>query len=650
MKLGRLCCYPMYYLNGASKIIALIIYPSQTRLQNLTSTPAVQTTTHIFTQFGITNRSHFLHTTTAQYKLSAEYIRIDCTPLLSCIRSPSSKLVCSCAQMQITSQDSAIVLSDSFGTKRLHIKPLTPTLLPKVLGSFLPLAHDVSFHHLATFPKRDYGFVTLPVAEAAMVKKKLQGNILRGEKIEIEDARPDNRKQKGIDERQEQSEAVSEPELKGRALRKRKREEGVIPGAVELPADRKVQRGWTEPKATTDAKRIEEKRENKGSKSEKPKTRSKGKASTYTDKEECLFQTTVPNGLSESDGIEKGKRNRNSRKGKNIVTVHEFANTTKHPSYLRQTANKDQRTIQEFDEEKGWVDEEGSVIEAIAKTSRKRRSGRTADTVAPEVAAMETVKLDEDEEETSSSGTSATSEDDEQSSSEPETDKIKPQTVGKVLRISVEPAVSITEPSPVTPHPLETLFKKPKPPTSENSTRSSLEINTSFSFFGGTDGDDDANRSQIENSLETPGIPALKRRGLPNLSIPVTPYSQRDMHWRSQRSAAPTPDTAAPGKGGFGDPFGMLANIHREREQDIEERGEEEDEQEDVMQGVEEGESSTVPLTELGTKPDGTAEEKESDFSKWFWENRGSNTRAWKQRKREAAKEQRNRETRKRKA
>jgi hypothetical protein len=43
-------------------------------------------------------------------------------------------------------------------------------------------------------------------------------------------------------------------------------------------------------------------------------------------------------------------------------------------------------------------------------------------------------------------------------------------------------------------------------------------------------------------------------------------------------------------------------------------------------------------------KPD----EPESEFQKWFWENRGNVNRAWKKRKRTVAKDKRQRESRKR--
>lgn len=39
-------------------------------------------------------------------------------------------------------------------------------------------------------------------------------------------------------------------------------------------------------------------------------------------------------------------------------------------------------------------------------------------------------------------------------------------------------------------------------------------------------------------------------------------------------------------------------------------------------------------------------DQAETEFAKWFWENRGDNNRAWKKRRREVAKEERQRENR----
>ena len=57
-----------------------------------------------------------------------------------------------------------------------------------------------------------------------------------------------------------------------------------------------------------------------------------------------------------------------------------------------------------------------------------------------------------------------------------------------------------------------------------------------------------------------------------------------------------------------------------------------------------------TPLTgNKGGELDGAKGEKEeSEFSKWFWEHRGETNRAWKRRKREAAKEKRQKENKER--
>ena len=498
-----------------------------------------------------------------------------------------------------------------------------------------------------------------------MVRKKVHGTILKGEKVSVQDARADERLQKSVRERGEdsavrdrdgttagdkgvQGEDTTAQDENGtaaqpqRSLRKRKREEGVISAAVELPDDRKVRRGWTEPKRESEARKIKEKREKK-KKDGKPKV----KESTFTDQPECLFQTTVPDESKKRSSDRKKTWNK-----KQTTVVHEFENNTKHPSYLRQEPI-DKKKTREFDEERGWVDEDGNVVERLAETAKKVRTRRGGDKEDdPSQLEEQSSIKDEEDNETSSSGSSATLEDEEQ-----EGDSVLEEQKVSSSPIATEenptpsngPSVSVTEPSPVTPHPLETLFKKPKPPTSDPSTKSTLEINTSFAFFNNDDAEDETEPAQIKRSLETPGLPALRRRGLPNLSIPVTPYNHRDMQWRSQRSAAPTPDTAAPGKGGFGDPFGLLADIRREREEDIEEEEDEnenENDEDDVMQGIEQEEPAATAPIKAEPTPDG----KESDFSKWFWENRGANTRAWKKRKRDAAKEQRTRENRKRTA
>lgn len=80
-------------------------------------------------------------------------------------------------------------------TTRLHITPLNPDLLPIILGpSLLKSAANISFNTIPTFPENNYGYIDLPVMDAERVKKKVNGAILKGKKIKIEEARPNKRR------------------------------------------------------------------------------------------------------------------------------------------------------------------------------------------------------------------------------------------------------------------------------------------------------------------------------------------------------------------------------------------------------------------------------------------------------------------------
>jgi hypothetical protein len=141
-------------------------------------------------------------------------------------------------------------------------------------------------------------------------------------------------------------------------------------------------------------------------------------------------------------------------------------------------------------------------------------------------------------------------------------------------------------------HPLEAIYKR-KVDEKPNAG--------SFNFFEGNDGED------IE--VET------------HLQVPLTPFTQKDFEFRGIRSAAPTPDTAHPNKR-------FVWPTDNDDDDD-------------------EGEAETnSPIRE------GKGKEKEanpeSDFQKWFWENRGNVNRAWKKRRKVVAKEKRQRENRKR--
>src|SRR5436190_20310329 len=74
---------------------------------------------------------------------------------------------------------------------RLHISPLDPSLLETILPPPVRLlATDISLHRIQTFPENSYGFVSLPAMEAEKLMKKLNGSILKGKKIKVQEARP----------------------------------------------------------------------------------------------------------------------------------------------------------------------------------------------------------------------------------------------------------------------------------------------------------------------------------------------------------------------------------------------------------------------------------------------------------------------------
>src|SRR6478752_3045535 len=78
---------------------------------------------------------------------------------------------------------------------RLHITPFTPALCKVYLApSLLPLAQNISYHTLETFPDKGFGYVDLPAMEAQKLKKKLNGLTLKGSKVKIEEAKSEKRK------------------------------------------------------------------------------------------------------------------------------------------------------------------------------------------------------------------------------------------------------------------------------------------------------------------------------------------------------------------------------------------------------------------------------------------------------------------------
>jgi len=207
------------------------------------------------------------------------------------------------------------------------------------------------------------------------------------------------------------------------------------------------------------------------------------------------------------------------------------------------------------------------------------------------------------------------------------------------------PAVEEPEPS-TTPakkevHPLEALFKR-APPSSANATEASplkpTPIKTSFSFFGGNG--EDENEEDVDDTVMT---------------VPQTPFTAQELEWRRKRSPAPTPDTAAINRKFSYSMMGKIDEDESDSDDDSEHGDEDEAEEEgDATPGAKKaferaglGISSATDGGEgRGKEGESKEEREESEFAKWFWENRGDTNRAWKRRRREAMKVKRKRENR----
>ena len=459
--------------------------------------------------------------------------------------------------------------------------------------------------------------------------------------------------------------------------KKRKWEDGTLSG-YELPEKRKVKRGWTEPAKGLKDHQPSKSEKGKANSEDKEKKKVKAQPSSFTDRPECLFRTKLSHDVERADELTSGrvkqkKKKKKSGKSNEYLVVHEFTNTTKYAAFLRDNqATLEKNGVVEFIEGKGWVDHGGIIVEQHVASQRVKPSGGkleaiNEDVLSPEVklsrsstsAKSEKSKmlpqpeLSTDPDETSSSAISSSSEED----SEPEIDDgtLTPQkslhSNGKDLRFRspgfvTSPAnqsnventdshsdsdgqtdstsssedgtevasVTVTPTKAATDvHPLEALFKRPKQVSSSTPKKPNLEVQTSFSFFD-TDAED-------QNTVQP--------------AIPQTPFTQRDFQQRRQRSAAPTPDTAAPGKIGFGRVWSD---------------GDEDEDDSDNENGIQEGQASaSTALVEKDQSKEGEeAAPVESEFTKWFWEHRGETNRAWKKRRREAAKEKRQKDNKRR--
>lgn len=533
---------------------------------------------------------------------------------------------------------------------RLHISPLDPELLKIVLpASAAPKARNISYHSIETFPERRYGYVELPTMEADKLKKKLHGTTLKGNKLRVEKARPEERPEPTgeLDKQDEESEKKKKKKAKEskEESRKRKRDPSVVEGVVLT--DRKVKRGWTEPADQRRKKSKQDKEKEKDGKYTEKKKRLKSK---YTEVDECLLKTKVPPNavanLPEDDQPRKRKKRGKARE----IIVHEFEKTTKFPSFLKNSADDGEaNAATEFVEGKGWVDENGTVVETVKEKKKPEPAPqkKKAKKVTPP-------PVEESDDDTSSSGTSSDGSSDEESEDEMEVDvaveaekkgkttedspqkddesdsesdsespelpqetplsAIKADDSSRPMSSSSSRSLTIKIPPPLTPsstkvHPLEALYKRSKPDETVTEAPAKTDAEP-FSFFGGGDNDDD----DIEE--EEDQDPANHIIATP---APMTPFSRQDFEWRNVRSAAPTPDTAHPSR---------MRNFWPEDEED----------------GEEDADTAEHGYDEEGENKDASGPQSSSDFQAWFWDNRRDLNRSWMKRRKTAAKEKRHRE------
>ncbi|MCJ1285589.1 hypothetical protein MMC26_004930 [Xylographa opegraphella] len=500
--------------------------------------------------------------------------------------------------------------------------------------------------------------------EATNLKKKLNGSILKGSKVRVEEARPEKKTKRSADDDGAEDETETSSKRKAKKL---KREEGVLPG-YELPKERKVKRGWTDQMANSKKGKTKESSKEKSTKKGKQET---AQPSSYGDGPECLFRTTLPPNAPKSENpaaakVKKSKKTVGSKADRGVL-VHEFSNTTKYPSFIRDSHAVDgSKAALEYIDGKGWVNNDGEIIEAPRAEHRSSRSTRSTKAHVLDNRSLENLAIDDDNlrvnqeqdvvldspssGDTSSNGITSSDEDNHRSES---SDRAGVPHTNIVQGVNAEPldrmktskghpgpessrdsdatsssgtssssdshdednrptlTVSSTEASSEV-HPLEALFKRPKSSSSDSFRKPQLEVKTSFSFFESEDNSSDHHRL-----------------------MPQTPFTQRDMQYRSIRSAAPTPDTAAPGKSAFGNLWGQEGTEDDEDDESGMSEG-------DARDGTPSASKKNSSIEITNDKP------PESDFAKWFWEHRGETNRAWKKRMREAKKEKRQKENKRR--
>ena len=475
---------------------------------------------------------------------------------------------------------------------RLHITPFNPDLLGKVLApSVQQLASDISFHTVQTFPERGFGYVDLPAMEAQKLKKKLNGSTLKGAKVRVEDAKPEKKRKSDAEEDDETASKTTKRARK----EKKKREEGVLPGH-ELEEGRHVKRGWTDGGA-------------RGKKSKQKQYELERNPAGVQGKK-LRFKTTVSPIAAPVEARTKdtSKKSKEGKRDKKKVVVEEFSKTSKPTTHSR--TDSAMHGALSYVNGKGWVDEAGNVVES-ERPSRKREQAQVDSVKERRVSAIESREVEED-----ATAQTLKESDDIATNEGAARDEADSEMKDEDKKVSSHSENSVSGDEEATKrvkevHPLEALFKRPVSSPTDSTKLRPTPINTSFNFFdsGAPDKDEDAGASMP----------------------PQTPHTKQDLEWRSIRSAAPTPDTAAIGRH-FSFPFA-------EEDDDEDDEGEAEEGQDAEMLDADQAAPGA-------TQANGQGRGEESAFRKWFYENRGDLNRGWKKRRREERKSKRQQENR----
>ncbi|KAG9571859.1 hypothetical protein KCU97_g15765, partial [Aureobasidium melanogenum] len=260
---------------------------------------------------------------------------------------------------------------------RLHITPFNATLYPNIIpASIQPNATNISYHTVQTFPERGFGFVELPRADADKLRKKLNGATLRGQKMAIQEAKPEKRRRRDKDD-DANEEAEKQPRKKAKKEKSSKKKDKEIAG-FELPDQRQVKRGWTE----EPGKHKDKKDKSLKSSSDKKDKTPKREKSKYSSKPEVLFKQKLPEAVLMAQKAEgKDKKNKKTKQPKNITVIHEFEKNKPVPSFLKSSVSSKTSATADFVPGKGWVDADGNVVEEVQiKPKREDRIAKMTDT------------------------------------------------------------------------------------------------------------------------------------------------------------------------------------------------------------------------------------------------------------------------------